>query len=208
MKLIHRSALVVAALAVTAVLSACTSAGTSSTTSSSATLASHNTADTAFAQSMIVHHQGAIQMAELAATRASSTPVKELAAQIKAAQQPEIDQMTSWLKEWGEPMTGSGTDTSAPMPSDMPGMDMSTPTASAMPGMSDGDMSALAAASGTSFDRTFLTLMTQHHQGAITMAKDELVQGLDARAKKLAQSIIDSQTKEIDSMKSMLSALG
>ena len=50
---------------------------------------------------MIVHHQGAIEMADLAATRASSQQVKDLAAQIKAAQAPEIEQMTGWLQAWG-----------------------------------------------------------------------------------------------------------
>ena len=41
--------------------------------------AAHNEADTAFAQMMIVHHQGAIEMADLAAQQAQSADVQALA---------------------------------------------------------------------------------------------------------------------------------
>jgi len=57
----------------------------------------HNAADVAFAQRMIVHHQGAIEMADLAPSRAASQQVKDLAVRIKAAQGPEIEQMQGWL---------------------------------------------------------------------------------------------------------------
>src|SRR5664280_3463847 len=63
----------------------------------SAADAQHNAADLAFAQQMIVHHQGAIEMADLAPSRAASQQVKDLAARIKAAQGPEIEQMQGWL---------------------------------------------------------------------------------------------------------------
>ena len=62
----------------------------------------HNDADTMFAQMMIVHHEGAIEMAEAALTNAGSAEIKALAERISAAQGPEIDQMTSWLQAWGE----------------------------------------------------------------------------------------------------------
>lgn len=44
--------------------------------------AAHNEADTAFAQMMIVHHQGAIEMADLAAQQAQSADVQALAERI------------------------------------------------------------------------------------------------------------------------------
>ena len=147
----------------------------------------HNAGDVTFAQAMIPHHQQAVQMAKLAATRASDTRVKDLAARIEAAQDPEITMMTGWMSNWG-----------ASMPSDMTGMD-------GMPGMmSTADMTALTAASGTSFDKAFLTMMIAHHTGALDMAKTELASGTDADAKSLAQSIIDGQTKEINEMKAIL----
>lgn len=147
----------------------------------------HNAGDVTFADAMIPHHQQAVQMAKLAATRASDSRVKYLAARIEAAQGPEITMMTGWLTSWG-----------LAMPSDMTGMD-------GMPGMmSTADMSALTAASGTAFDKAFLTMMIAHHTGALTMAKTELASGSDADAKALAQSIIDGQSKEITEMKAIL----
>ena len=57
-------------------------------------------ADVLFAQSMIPHHEQAIEMADLALDPASgaSTAVRELATRIKAAQDPEIATLRAWLK--------------------------------------------------------------------------------------------------------------
>ena len=66
------------------------------------TAAEHNDADVTFAQEMIPHHEQAIRMAELAEARAESQEVKALAADIEAAQGPEIETMTDWLESWGE----------------------------------------------------------------------------------------------------------
>ena len=109
-----------------------TSTGPSSTTTSSTGIdAEHNAQDVMFAQMMIVHHQGAIEMSKMAATQASSQQVKDLAAMIKAAQQPEIEEMTSWLNAWGAPITAdSSTDTMG----SMEGMDHSS--TAGMAGMS------------------------------------------------------------------------
>lgn len=187
-------ALIAAIPVTTVILTAC---GTASSTSpgSSMPMAGHSTngammhnaGDVTFAQAMIPHHRQAVQMAKLAATRASDSRVKDLAARIEAAQGPEIMKMTGWLATWG-----------AAMPSDMTGMD-------GMPGiMSTADMAALTAASGAAFDKAFLTMMIAHHTGALAMAKTELASGTDADAKALAQSIIDGQTKEITEMKAIL----
>jgi uncharacterized protein (DUF305 family) len=42
----------------------------------------------------------------------------------------------------------------------------------------------------------FLMMMTEHHEGAIEMAETELADGQSAKAKKLAQQVIDSQTAD------------
>ncbi|MFG2053861.1 DUF305 domain-containing protein [Micromonospora sp. NPDC048930] len=158
--------------------------------------ASFDDADVMFAQMMIPHHQQAVEMAELAETRAADPEVKKLAGQIKGAQAPEIAAMTGWLTAWGRPVP------SASAGHGMPGMDHG------MPGMmSDADMTKLAAASGTDFDRQFLTMMIAHHEGAITMAKDELAQGANPEAKALAQQIVTAQQGEIDTMKKLLDRL-
>lgn len=149
----------------------------------------HNQADVAFAQEMIPHHEQAVEMAKLAATRADSAEVKTLAADIAAAQGPEIRTMNGWLKGWGEDssMAGMGDGDMA-----MPGM------------MSAADMRRLTGATGADFDKMFLTMMISHHQGAIQMAKDEQSKGKDTDAIELAKKIESAQTDEIAKMQGML----
>ncbi len=57
--------------------------------------------DKAFLSEMITHHQGAISMAQLAATQAKHQEVKDLATAIVSAQTSEISQMEAWQKSWG-----------------------------------------------------------------------------------------------------------
>lgn len=155
----------------------------------------HNDADVEFAQQMIPHHQQAVMMADLVPGADASPEVVELAAQIKAAQAPEITLMRSWLKDWDESAMG-GHDMGETGDSDE--MDMGD-------GMLSGSaMRDLAKASGAEFDRLWLTGMIGHHEGAITMAETELADGKDAAAKKLARAIISAQEKEITTMKGLL----
>ncbi|GAA1130023.1 DUF305 domain-containing protein [Nocardioides aquiterrae] len=167
--------------------------GDDSSSSPSATAdasAEFNDADVTFASHMIPHHQQAVEMAELADTRAQSQEVKDLAAQIKRAQGPEIEQMTAWLDAWGQPA-----------PSDMGGMDMG----GSMPGMmSEDEMGQLEGASGAEFDQMFLTMMISHHQGAIEMAKTEQADGKNEDAIDLAAQIERAQTEEIATMRELL----
>jgi uncharacterized protein (DUF305 family) len=199
-----------AAVTTALILSACgggtssSSSGTShdgmtASSSAPASAATFNDADVSFAQSMIPHHQQAVQMAAMAEGRASNAQVKDLAAKIRAAQQPEIDTMNEWLTAWGKP---------TPMPGMSPSADMSGMDHGSMPGMmSDADMAKLAAAKGTAFDKQFLTMMISHHEGAIEMAKQETAQGSNPDAKALAQKIITDQQAEITTMKGLLTQL-
>lgn len=162
----------------------------STTTTSPDATADFNDADVTFATDMIPHHRQAVEMAELAETRAESQEVKDLAAQIEAAQDPEIETMTGWLTAWGQPI-----------PEDMTGMDMS----GSMPGMmSMEDMQNLENASGAEFDQMFLTMMIEHHQGAIEMAKTEQTDGSNEAAIQLAEDIEAAQTTEITTMEGLL----
>lgn len=155
-----------------------------------------NDADVTFAQSMIPHHEQAVQMAKLAKAHASSSEVKRLAETIEAAQGPEIKTMQDWLKDWGT----SGSDGS------MAGMDHGDSGGmSGMPGMmTSEDMTGLEKATGATFDKLFLTMMVAHHTGAIEMAKTEQSQGKFADAKTLAKDIEKAQTTEIAQMNKIL----
>lgn len=160
--------------------------------SGSAEAAGHNDADTQFAQMMIVHHEGAIEMAELAAQQATTAEVKALADRIAGAQGPEIELMTSWLESWDEEL---------PAEAEMGGMDHGPME---MDGMDqEAVMEQLVSLSGTEFDRRFLELMTDHHRGAIEMSEEFRATGQNTAALQLAGVIIDAQTTEITEMENL-----
>jgi uncharacterized protein (DUF305 family) len=231
-----RTSTVAVALTLSAVLAGCasstspTSSAPPATTSSPATTTSstapaaqaHNRADITFATEMIPHHAQAVSMSKLAAQQASSPRVKDLATRIEAAQQPEIDQMSGFLRAWGAPVP----DTNAAGMGGMNGMDHGNMSGSNMPGMSQGSgampgmdhgsgggmpgmmsqqqMQQLSQAHGAAFDKMFLQMMIGHHQGAVTMSKTELADGENPDAKTLAQNIITAQQREITEMQTLL----
>ena len=159
------------------------------------TAGGHNDADVTFAQEMIPHHQQAIEMAELAESRADSDEVKELAADIEAAQGPEIETMTGWLESWGEDVPDEG----------MSGMDHGDMSSDDMTGMmTDDEMADLEATSGAGFDQMFLTMMIEHHEGAIEMAQTEQSEGEFPEAVAMAKEIATTQAEEIQTMQDLL----
>lgn len=58
--------------------------------------------DKAFIQGMIVHHEGAVEMAQQALQHAKHTEIKEMAQNIIDAQTREITTMRDWLQSWYE----------------------------------------------------------------------------------------------------------
>lgn len=195
---VRRIVLMGATVALTGLLAAC--GGTSSNTSpgmdghgmSSATSATSAMAgrsgDVMFAQMMIPHHQQAVEMAEIALAKAdASSEVRELATAIKQAQDPEIQTMTGWLQKWGA-ATPTGGMAHGGMGSGM---------------MSDADMEALKRAGGKAFDQKWVSMMIDHHEGAIDMARQVLATTEDPDVKTLADAIVKAQTEEISKMNGM-----
>ncbi|WNB86156.1 DUF305 domain-containing protein [Cellulomonas sp. ATA003] len=198
----RRLAATTAALALVATLAACSTdepaaapsaAPESSSTDVAEEATEHNAADVEFAQMMIVHHEGALEMAELAVERASTEEVRALAERIAAAQGPEIELMSGWLEEWDEELPAEaqhgGMDHGG---MDMDGMDQ------------EAAMATLAELEGVEFDRTFLELMVAHHRGAMEMAQTHIGEGEDPDALALARTIRDDQNTEVTEMESML----
>ncbi|UGT70922.1 DUF305 domain-containing protein [Nocardia gipuzkoensis] len=153
------------------------------------TRSDYNDADVTFLQMMYPHHAQAMQMAELVATRSQDTQVQELAQQIRTAQEPEMQQISSLLQQFGKqaPSAHPGT-----MGAEMPGM--AAPQA----------LTELQGMSGKEFDRMFLTMMIEHHTGAIEMARTEQANGVNPEARKIADSVVSTQQAEIDRMRAML----
>jgi len=129
--------------------------------------------DAMFIDSMIMHHEGAIAMAQQALTEASRPELKTMAQNIIRAQQSEIAQMRGWRESWYPDLPDTG------------GM-----------GMEMGDMT-VAADPTTPFDRRFIEAMIRHHEGAIAMAKEARNQASHAELKSLANNIVTAQESEI-----------
>jgi uncharacterized protein (DUF305 family) len=143
--------------------------------------------DLQFIDTMTHHHQGAIDMAKMALTKSQNEEVKKFAQKIIDDQNKEIAQMKDWREKWfaGKP---------AAMNMEMPGMNGS------MKMMSGDEMKKMEAASGKDFDIHFLDMMTPHHAGAVTMAKEALTKAEHPEIKTLANQIIRAQEAEIKMM--------
>ncbi|MFB9309748.1 uncharacterized protein (DUF305 family) [Agromyces hippuratus] len=160
------------------------------TATSEAATADFNGADVTFAQMMIPHHEQAVAMSEtILAKDGIDERVRDLATQIKDAQQPEIDQLREWLDDWGQEE------------SDMDGMNHGGGM------MSEEEMTALEDAAGADAARLFLEQMTVHHEGAIEMANAEVQDGENADAKAMAETIVATQTEEVTLMQELLASL-
>lgn len=167
-------------------LSACSSSNSS--TSAGATF---NDDDVMFAQMMIPHHEQAIEMADIALdpTIGASDAVRELATEIKNAQDPEIAFMKEVLAKWNKPTE----------------MDAAMDHSEMMDGMlSLEELDSLGALRGTAFDTAWLEGMIRHHEGAISMADDLIKSGINQELINLGRDIIAAQRAEIDAMKALL----
>ncbi|MDQ3255785.1 MAG: DUF305 domain-containing protein [Acidobacteriota bacterium] len=148
--------------------------------------------DLQFIDTMISHHQSAIDMARPAATKAQHDVLKHMARDIVRDQEREIGLMKQWREQWFK-------DKPQAMNMEMPGM---------MDSMKGMDMTRLNAATGNAFDLMFIDMMTPHHQGAVTMAREALTKAEHPEIKRLAQQIIDAQEHEIAQMNKWKSAWG
>ena len=159
-------------------------------------------ADVDFMTGMIAHHAQAVLIAGWAPTHEASPAIQRLCERVVVGQRDEIARMQRWLRDQGEPVPpGEAT------PDMMPGMDHSAH----MPGMlTTEQLTQLNHATGSEFDRLFLTFMIQHHQGAIVMV-DRLFAtqgaGEEERTFRLASDVYADQTTEIDRMQKMLAVL-
>ena len=136
--------------------------------------------DAQFIDSMMMHHQGAIDMANEALKQAERPEVKDLANTIIKAQQAEITQMRGWRTQWYPTLADTG------------GL-----------GMSMGEM-MMSSDTAKPFDQRFIEAMIPHHQSAVAMAKDAEQKAERQEIKTLAGAIITDQEKEIAQMQQWL----
>ena len=137
--------------------------------------------DVDYATLMRIHHQSAVEMADIANAQGKDPEVKTIAAQMKAEQQKEIAVFDSILQ--AEIKGDTSEKFATGFKGSIKSMDHSTMQVQ------------------TSIDREFLQLMIPHHQGAIEMSRAYLPYSKNARLKTIAENILSSQQKEIETMK-------
>jgi uncharacterized protein (DUF305 family) len=149
---------------------------------------------------MVPHHEGALEMANIAEQRAERPEIKGMAADILRTQAAEIQQMKAWRKAW------FGSDLTPPL-SEMPmveGMNMRGGAHAGHEGMAQtmdmaADVDKLRRAPEP-FDIAFIDAMIPHHQDAVDASRAALQRGTRPEIKSLAGSIIDAQLREIGTL--------
>ena len=149
-----------------------------------------NAAERGFLEAMVPHHESAISMAEMGVERAEDPRIKKLAEAIRDAQEPEIEQMRAIHQRlFGSALKPNmGGHEALGLSAAEAGMDM------------DHEKVMKTLETAEPFDRAFVDAMVPHHRGAVKMAEAVLKETDDAELKKLAQAIIDAQTREIEEM--------
>ncbi len=155
----------------------------------------YSPADAMFMQMMIVHHQQALDMAKLVKGRTNNPAILKIADRIEASQKDEMKFMSTWLRDRNEEPSMAGMGHAH---HNMKGM------------ASPEQMIALAAATGTGFDRMFLQLMIAHHRGAVDMVDD--LKGISGSAYdpvmyEFTNDVVTDQKAEIDRMNAVAASL-
>lgn len=151
-------------------------------------------ADVRFMQGMIAHHAQAIYMSRLAEAHGANPRLQRFAIKIDQSQTTEIEQMQGWLRANKQFVP----DTSSYHTVMMPGM------------LTPEQIARLDKATGPGFDRAFLVLMIQHHEGALMMVADLFATpraGQDVDVSVFANDVVAVQTAEIGLMRQMLASL-
>ena len=140
-----------------------------------------NNPDKDFAGMMKIHHEGAINMANIEIAEGKNNELLKMAAKMKQDQNAEIIQFEKFLTDTKDNSKREG---------------FGAELMESMKSMSNAshDMS-------TNIDEQFVAMMVPHHQGAIDMAKVYLKYAKDKTLKAMAEQIVSSQQKEIEEMK-------
>jgi uncharacterized protein (DUF305 family) len=147
-------------------------------------VAATGNADRDYAALMKVHHQGAVDMAQMLLAQGADPQLKEMAQKMITEQQGEIARFDSALAS----LPAQGTDTA-----------FYSQSIKAMDAMHM-DMNHTG-----SIEKDFVQMMIPHHQGAIDMSRTYLKSGAShAGLKALANAIISDQQKEIADMQAWL----
>lgn len=160
----------------------------------------YTAADVRFMQGMIGHHRQALVMSALLPARTQRQDFRLMAERITLSQESEIAQMARWLETRGESVPAADAHVHAAMGHGelMPGM------------LTEAELTQLANARGTEFEKLFLQLMIKHHEGALYMVKQLYAtpaSGQEPELFMLASDVDADQTAEIKRMRTLLAQL-
>lgn len=145
-------------------------------------------ADAAFVRHMLPHHQRALRVGALAATKGSDPRVRAFGQRIMTEQTPEEQRLAGWVttlhvsRQPGDAMMADGY-------------------------ITDAELGRLQAESGPTFDRDFLLLSARSESGAAAMAQVELAGGTYPPARTLASSIAGAPHSEIPELQALAAGL-
>ena len=138
--------------------------------------------DERFIDAMVPHHQGAIDMAEVALERAEHPELRQLAENVIVDQEAEIEELRSIKEqEFGDPEDP---------------LEISSEEMEMMGTMQD----PRELEREEPFDQAFIDAMIPHHESAISMAEVANEESDNLRIQNLAQRIIEAQDREIEQM--------
>lgn len=156
--------------------------------------------DQHFIEMMIPHHEGAVQMADLALTRSKRREIRKLALAIKRDQNREIQQMRTWYKAWYKKDVPAVAMNGGRMMQMHQGMNQGMMDASMHQNMMNMKVDLSALKNASDFDKEFIRQMIPHHRMALMMSQMVVNIGQKPELRNLAQSIIKTQTAEINQM--------
>ena len=151
----------------------------------SASRAASTDVERLFVAEMIPHHHLGMEMIDQATRRVNDTRVRRLVFEMSTYHQSELDQLHDWAEDWN------------------------VVSAEEFPGRITPDrLAELGTLSGTDYDRRWLEVMIEHHEGAIDIAQRQMDAGSDDAVIEMAESVREMQTKDIEAMSSLLGVLG
>mgnify|MGYP001201349746 CR=1 FL=1 len=137
--------------------------------------------DERFIDMMVPHHLMAVQMAQVGSQKGQHAELRKLATTIISSQNQEIQA----LKDLKQRLSGTSTTPTMVNPVDMENTGMMMPD---------------QLASQSPFDRAFIDSMIPHHASALDLASVALMRSSNDDIKRIARSIIDAQSQEIETM--------
>jgi len=138
--------------------------------------------DLQFIDTIIQHHEMAVEMGRMAETEASGAALKEFGRKVAQDQAKEIQQLRAWREQWyhaapkavNPQLAGAAT--------------------------LNVKMSHAEPATAHELDARIVAMMLPHHQGAIDMAFEALQRAQRRELREFAQQMIDKQQNELQQL--------